>query len=128
MAAEGVKMRTGQVFTGTQEEIEARRSARKRWLVFIAGLAVLIAVSSVIGKKSLVKVIQMNKTRTELQQEITRLKQVNEDLTREIQAFTNNPGQVEAIARGDLGLVKPGEIVYQFGPPKPTLAPPAASR
>ena len=121
-------MRTGQVMTGTREELAAARSARKRWLVFVAVLAIVIAVSSVVGKKSLVKVLQMSKTRTELQQEITRLKQVNEELTREIQAFTDNPGQVEAIAREDLGLVKPGEIVYQFGSPRPSTALPASSR
>lgn len=117
--------RTGQVIAGTQEEIVAARSARKRRLIFVAVLAILIAISSMVGKKSLVKVLQMTKTTTELQQEITRLRQVNEGLTREIQALTNNPGQVEMIAREDLGLVKPGEIVYQFGPPRPTSALPS---
>ena len=121
-------MRTGPVMTGAQEEFAAARSSRKRWLVLLAALAILIAVSSVVGKKSVVKVLRMSKTRTELQQEITRLKQVNEGLTREIQSFANNPGQVEVIAREDLGLVKPGEIVYQFSPPRPTTALPAPSR
>ncbi|MDE2059310.1 MAG: septum formation initiator family protein [candidate division NC10 bacterium] len=121
-------MRTGRVVAGRQEEFAAARSARKRRLTFVAVLAIVIAVASVGGKKSLVKVLQMSKTRTELQQEITRLRQVNEELDREIRAFVNNPGQVEAIAREDLGLVKPGEIVYQFGPPRPTTAPPASSR
>lgn len=121
-------MRTRQVITGTRQERAAARSVRKRWLVFIAVLATVIAVSSVVGKKSLVKVLQMSKTRTELQRQITRLKQGNEKLTRDIQAFTDNPGQVEAIAREDLGLVKPGEIVYQFGPPRPSSAPPASPR
>ena len=128
MAGDGVRMRTGQVIASAQEELAAARSARKRRLVFVVGLAILIAALSVGGKKSLVKVFQMSKTRTELQQEITRLKQVNEELVREIQAFTHNPSQVEAIAREDLGLVKPGEIVYQFGPPRPTTAPPTLSR
>ena len=121
-------MRTGPVMTSAQEEFAAARSSRKRWLVLLAALAILIAVSSVVGKKSVVKVLRMSKTRTELQQEITRLKQVNEGLTREIQSFANNPSQVEVIAREDLGLVKPGEIVYQFSPPRPTTALPAPSR
>ncbi|CBE69535.1 MAG: septum formation initiator family protein [Candidatus Methylomirabilis oxygeniifera] len=123
-----MRKQTGPVLTGTQEEITAAKSSRKRWLVFLAGLAILIAVASVVGKKSFVKVLQMSKTRTELQQEITRLKQVNEGLTREIRSFANNPSQVEAIAREDLGLVKPGEIVYQFGQPRPSTALPASSR
>ena len=119
---------TGQVSAGTQEERAAARSVRKRRLVFVACLAILIVALSVGGKKSLVKVLQMSKARTELQQEIPQLRQVNEELTREIQAFTHNSSQVEAIAREDLGLVKPGEIVYQFSPPRPTVAPPVHSR
>ncbi|MDD5560442.1 septum formation initiator family protein [Candidatus Methylomirabilis sp.] len=121
-------MRTGQVIASAQEEIAAARSARKRRFVFVVALAILIAASSVVGKKSLVKVFQMNKTTNELQREIARLRQINEDLARELQAFTHNPSQVEAIAREDLGLVKPGEIVYQFGPPRPTTAPPVSPR
>lgn len=122
-------MRTGQVIASTQEELAAARSARKRRFVFVAVvLAILIAASSVGGKKSLVKVFQMSKTRTELQQEIKRLRQVNEEIAREIQTFAHNPSQVEAIAREDLGLVKPGEIVYQFGPQRLTTALPAPSR
>lgn len=122
-------MRTGQVIASAQEALAAARSARKRRFVFVAVvLAILIAASSVGGKKSLVKVFQMSKTRTELQQEIKRLRQVNEEIAREIQTFAHNPSQVEAIAREDLGLVKPGEIVYQFGPPRPTTAPPSSPR
>lgn len=122
-------MRTGQVIASAQEELAAARSARKRRFVFVAVvLAILIAASSVGGKKSLVKIFQMSKTRTELQQEIKRLRQVNEEIAREIQTFAHNPSQVEAIAREDLGLVKPGEIVYQFGPQRLTTALPAPSR
>jgi len=122
-------MRTGQVIASAQEELVAARSARKRRFVFVAVvLAILIAASSVGGKKSLVKIFQMSKTRTELQQEIKRLRQVNEEIAREIQTFAHNPSQVEAIAREDLGLVKPGEIVYQFGPQRLTTALPAPSR
>lgn len=122
-------MRTGQVIASAQEALAAARSARKRRFVFVAVvLAILIAASSVGGKKSLVKVFQMSKTRTELQQEIKRLRQVNEEIAREIQTFAHNPSQVEAIAREDLGLVKPGEIVYQFGSQRLTTALPAPSR
>lgn len=121
-------MRTGPAGANIQEEIAEARSVRKRWLVFLAALAILIAGSSVIGKKSLVKVLQMNNTKTELEQDITRLREANEQLTREIRAFANNPGRVEAIAREDLGLVKPGEIVYQFGSARPSTALPPSSR
>jgi cell division protein FtsB len=122
-------MRTGQVIASAQEELATAKRTRKRRLVCVGVvLVILIAASSVVGKKNLVRVFQMSKTRTELQQEINRLRQVNGDFTREIQALVHNPSQVEAIAREDLGLVKPGEIVYQFGPQRRTTALPAPSR
>ncbi|MBZ0160489.1 septum formation initiator family protein [Candidatus Methylomirabilis sp.] len=121
-------MRTGQVIASAQEKLAAVRSTRKRRLIIVAVLAIVIVVPSVSGKKSLVKIFRMSKTRAELQQEITRLRQINEDLAREIQAFSHNSGLVEAIAREDLGLVRAGEIVYQFGPMKPTAAPSVPSR
>lgn len=121
-------MRTGQVIGSAREELAVGKGARKRRLVFVALLAMLIAALSVGGNRSLVKIYQMSKTKAELEQEIERLRQVNQELAREIQAFTHNPGQVEAIAREDLGLVKPGEIVYQFGPPRPATVPPTSPR
>ena len=65
---------------------------------------------------------EMGKAKAEQYREIARLRQVNRDLTREVQSFTRDPARVEAIAREELGLVKPGEVVYQFGVGRPTPA------
>lgn len=121
-------MRTGQVIASAQEELAAARSARKRRLIFVALLAILIAALSVGGNRSLVKIYQMSKTQTELGREIEQIRQLNQELAREIQAVTNDQGRVEAIAREDLGLVKPGEVVYQFGSPRPTPVPSTSPR
>ncbi|MGH7412411.1 MAG: FtsB family cell division protein [Candidatus Methylomirabilis sp.] len=108
-------MRTGRVISGTQEELAAARAARKRRLIFIGLLVMLIAILSVGGNRSLIRIYQMSKTRTELHREIGRLKRLNQELAGEVQSFKNGSWQVEAIAREELGLVKPGEVVYQFG-------------
>lgn len=88
-------------------------------------LTALIAILSVGGNRSLVKIYQMSKTRAELHREIGRLRQANQELALEVQSFKSDPGQVEAIAREELGLIKPGEVVYQFGlaSPPPTSRP-----
>jgi cell division protein FtsB len=70
----------------------------------------------------------MTKTKAELHREIARLKQVNQQLHREVQSFASDPQRVEAIAREELGLVKPGEIVYRFTRPRPSPAPPRPTR
>ena len=121
-------MRTGQVISSAQEELARARVARKRRLIIISLLAILIAGLSVGGNRSLVRIYRMNKTRAELHREIERLKQVNQGLARDVQALANDPGQVESIAREDLGLVKPGEVVYQFTPSRSIPIPRPASR
>ena len=116
-------MRAGEVISSAQKELAAARVARKRRLLFIAALAILIAVLSIGGNRSLIRIYQMSKTRAELHREIGRLKQANRDLVQEVQSFKNDPGRVEAIAREELGLIKPGEVEYQFGSAKPTPVP-----
>ena len=121
-------MQTGRVVFSAQEELAEVRAARKRRLVFVALLAILISVLSMGGNRSLVKIYQMGKAKAEQYREIARLRQVNRDLTREVQSFTRDPARVEAIAREELGLVKPGEVVYQFSVGRPTPVPRAAPR
>jgi cell division protein FtsB len=121
-------MRTGQVISSSQEELSAARAARKRRLTFIGLLAILMAILSVGGNRSLIKIYRMTKTKGELHREITRLKGMNTQLDREVRSFTNDPQRVEAIAREELGLVKPGEIVYQFARPGPSPTPPRPPR
>ena len=121
-------MQTGRVVFSAQEELAEARAARKRRLFFVALLAILIAVFSVGGNRSLVRIYQMGKAKAELYREIARLRQLNQDLASDVQSFTQDPGRVEAVAREELGLVKPGEAVYQFGLGRPTSAPRAAPR
>ena len=121
-------MRTGQVISSAQEELAKARAARKRRLIIISLLAIVIAGLSVGGNRSLVRIYRMNKTRAELHRGIERLKQVNQGLARDVQSLTNDPGQVESIAREDLGLVKPGEVVYQFSPTRSAPIPRPAPR
>ncbi len=117
-------MRTGQVISSSQEELSEARVARKRRLIFIGLLVMLMAILSVGGNRSLIRIYRMTKTKSELHREIARLKQVNQELGRDVQSFTNDPQRVEAMAREELGLVKPGEVVYQFTRPRSSPTPP----
>jgi cell division protein FtsB len=56
-----------------------------------------------------------------LHEQLSRIRDENVSLThdisrlnREIEALRNDPEAIERIARDELGLVQPGEIVFQF--------------
>lgn len=53
-----------------------------------------------------------------LEERIRALEEDNSRLREEIEALKNDPLYIEKIARKELGLVRPGEIIYKFGPAK----------
>lgn len=83
-------------------------------------IVALIAVS-VLGNRSLVRLYQMHVERAALASEVEQIKITNATLAEEARSLRADPARVEAIAREELGLVKPGEIIYEF---RPTPAPP----
>ena len=89
-------------------------------------LLLALVVASVIGNRGLVRLYRMHQTKAALERENVQLTTSNAALTEEVRALRTDPGRVEAIAREELGLVKPGELVYEFrGAPRPSRPPDA---
>ncbi len=80
----------------------------------VALLLLGLAAASVVGNRGLVRLYQMHQTKAALIKEIEQLAAINAALNVEVRALRTDPSRVEAIAREELGLVKPGEIVYEF--------------
>jgi cell division protein FtsL len=78
-----------------------------------------LAVASVLGNRSLLRLYQMHRDRAAIEREIEQLTAANATLAEEVRLLRTDPARVEAIAREELGLVKPGEIVYEFRPAPP---------
>ncbi len=93
------------------------RSFLRRHLRLVMVLLLALAVASVMGKRSVIRLYQMHQDRVVLEREIEQLSSANAALAEEVRQFRTDPGRVESIAREELGLVKPGEIVYGFQAP-----------
>lgn len=89
----------------------------RRLLLFSVLLLVLLTLASLLSEKSLPRLYRLYKERAELQAEIARLKGSIATLERELDSFQKDPDRIEGLAREELGLVKPGEVVYQFSKP-----------
>jgi cell division protein FtsB len=83
-----------------------------------------LVVASVMGNRSLIRMYQMHRDRATLEREIEQLTAANATLAEEVRTLRADPARVEAIAREELGLVKPGELVYEFR----SASPPEESR
>lgn len=88
---------------------------RQRFWLFAAlvGGAALILIA-LFGGHGLIRELQFRKAKQTLTAELSGIEEQNLGLRREIDALRNNGKYVETIARRDLGMVKPDEIIYQF--------------
>jgi cell division protein FtsB len=74
-------------------------------------LTVGVLVLAVINDKGLLQVqLQSNKLAA-VETEVSQLDAENKQLTKEIQALRTDPSTIERLAREELKLVKPGEVV-----------------
>jgi len=81
----------------------------------ILGLAVLLlAIHDVFGSHGL---LAMRHTQSQIQQlrgEIDRLNQENNNLNKQVQSLRTDPKAVERIAREEMGLARPGEMIFKL--------------
>lgn len=100
----------------------------RRWLVaalalgFAGLLFVLLA-----GDRSLPRLVRLAGEENRLRARLEELKQQNDQLRLQIRSLKDDPRAVAPIARSELGLVYPGEILYRFVPTSPAEDPAPAS-
>jgi len=84
------------------------------WLV--AGICFILLGAALLGRDGFLAVIVNQRHLSELRGEVARLRDDNRLLKGQIRSLRNDLASIERIAREDLGLVKPGETVYEFIP------------
>jgi len=103
-------------------------SARRVWIGRL-GIAVALAVAlgylpyHLYASSGLARYLKLRSERDQLQQANLKLHEANQKLRAELEAISDGPNgadishaAVERAARDELGLVKPGEIVFQLSP------------
>jgi cell division protein FtsB len=84
-------------------------------LKLIVGAVVLLILGfTVFGERGLLNLIRYKRESRELVVEAERLREENERLKAEVERLKSDLSYVERLAREELGMVKPGEIVIQF--------------
>lgn len=98
---------------------EARPSARPStqarvffWLS--AGVVAFLLGSAWLGRDGYLAVLENRERVSALRREIGEIRTRNKALRAEIRSLRSDMRAIERIAREDLGLVKRGEIVYEF--------------
>lgn len=97
-----------------QDPPEQQTKRLRPGLILLACFLGLLLLVSLLGDRGLVQLYHMGQAKAQLEREIEALERENTVLRQEVEAMRHHPFYTEEIARRDLGLVRPGEVVYQF--------------
>lgn len=79
-------------------------------------IAIIILGALLIFYPGYLDLRKLNREIAKLDKEIRALEETNENLRAELEALRNNYFHIEKVARKNLGLIKPGEIIYKIVP------------
>ncbi|HMA79980.1 MAG TPA: septum formation initiator family protein [Candidatus Binatia bacterium] len=90
----------------------------QRWLIYLLGTGiVLLSLVTIVGERGALHLWRLRGEKSRLDEQNFRLQQENEALRRRIFRIRNDDDYLEKLAREDLNMVRPGEVVYRFQSP-----------
>ena len=96
---------------------------RRRVLNFLLVFAtVVLLVDALVGDRGLVERMRARKQLEQTQAALAVLRQQNARMVEDIGRLRDDPALIEAVAREELGLIRPGELLFIVRDAKPTPA------
>ena len=91
----------------------------KNWpLLMIGALIALLSLVTIVGERGALHLWRLRGEKNRLDEQNYRLQKENEALRQRIYALRNDDSYLEKVAREELHLARPGEIVYRFQSPR----------
>jgi cell division protein FtsB len=89
----------------------------QRWMLYVLGFFILsLCILTALGERGVVHLWRLKSEKAKLDEENYRLQKENESLRQRISKLRNDNSYLEKLAREELNLVRPGEIIYRFPP------------
>jgi cell division protein FtsB len=87
----------------------------RRHLLEILGLALLaLGIHDIFGAHGYLAMQRSEKQIEQLRGEIDKLNRENQELSQNVNALKTDPSAIEKIAREDMGLARPGEMIFKM--------------
>ncbi len=87
---------------------------KRRIFLFIFILFLILGLFTFFGDKGILHLVRLQKDLARIQETNKKIEEENRKLQEEIRRLQNEKRYIEEIARKELGMVKEGEIIYQF--------------
>jgi len=96
---------------------------RRRTLqMLLAFVTLVLVINALVGERGLMETLRARKEHQELVTAIERMRAENDRMRDEVRRLRSDPGTIEALARQELGLIKPGEMLFIIKDAKPAQA------
>ena len=90
---------------------------KKRLFLVILILFLILGLFTFFGDKGILHLVRLQKDLARIKETNTKMEEENRRLQEEVRRLQNEKRYIEEIARKELGMVKEGEIIYQFDSP-----------
>jgi len=92
---------------------------KKRFLLLILIPLFIFGTLTFFGEKGILHLLRLQKEIAQIKDRNIKLEEENQKLREEVKRLQRDKRYIEEIARKELGMVKEGEIIYQFDTPSP---------
>jgi len=90
---------------------------KKRLLLLILISLLIFGILTFFGEKGILHLFRLRKELVRVNEKNFQLEEENQKLKEEVKRLKSDKRYIEEIARKELGMVKEGEIIYQFDSP-----------
>ena len=84
--------------------------------IVLVVLIVALLVHDIFGTHGFLAMQRTKKQIKRVQTDLNRLNKENEQLSEDVKELKSDPSKIEGIAREELGLAKPGEVIIKIPP------------
>jgi cell division protein FtsB len=105
------EMASAEHLTAEPAKLPARRGSAPWIARAVVFFACVVLLDSLFGDRGLAQTIRARRESRRVTSELGRLKDENAALRGQIRRLTADPATIEAVAREQLGLIRPGEIL-----------------
>ncbi len=92
---------------------------RKPFQILLVFVTVVLLIDALVGDRGLLERLRAGEQFRAAEGELERLRQENARLREHVRRLNEDPSLIESLARKDLGLLRPGEVLFIIKDAKP---------
>ena len=90
------------------------KKKRLIFLTFVVLCFIYLSISLVFGDMGLFRYLELNRTKKNLESQLSEINKQNEQLRTQLKLLKEDPFYREKLAREEYGLSKPNEYIFQY--------------